>query len=187
MEIARKTYLFVAALFVFLVGSLPNEVEAQGGGLTCGWCIMERDVLVGPGIIIPIGPWEHAFPGGGNACGWEGHDEPGAMCSRCGGEDSHCHTDFWTGACHILCGPAGGDVAAALTEVEGALGSGDVTAVASALLDPGTGFSFEFIPEAGRIDLFLVCDPDLAFRTIPVLPEARDRLAAAFGGSARTE
>jgi hypothetical protein len=74
-----------------------------------------------------------------------------------------------------------------LTEVEDALESGDVTAVASALLEPRTGFSFEFIPEAGRIDLFLACDLNRAVGTIPVLPEARDRLAAALGGSARTE
>jgi hypothetical protein len=86
-----------------------------------------------------------------------------------------------------LCGPAGGDVAAALTEVEDALESGDVTAVAEVLLEPGTGLAFEFIPESGRIDLFLACDPDRPFRTIPVLPEARDRLTAAFEGSARTE
>ena len=183
MEIARKTYLFVAALMVFLVGGLPNDVEAQGGGLTCGWCIQERwEVTIGP--IIILFPWEHKFPGGGDECGWPGH--AGAMCSRCGGT-SFCHRDFWTGSCHIACGPAGGDVAAALTEVEDALESGDVTAVAEALLEPGTGLAFEFIPESGRIDLFLACDPDRPFRTIPVLPEARDRLTAAFGGSARTE
>ena len=185
MAIARKTYLFVAALMVFLVGGLPNEVEAQGGGLTCGWCIMERWRLTIGGSTY-VGPWEHAFPGGGDECGWDGHDEAGAMCSRCGGT-SFCHRDFQTGNCHILCGPAGGDVSAALTEVEDALESGDVTAVASALLEPRTGFSFEFIPEAGRIDLFLACDLNRAVGTIPVLPEARDRLTAAFEGSARTE
>lgn len=37
MEIARKMYPFVAALFVLLVAA-PPTVEAQGGGLTCGWC-----------------------------------------------------------------------------------------------------------------------------------------------------
>ena len=185
MKITRKMYLFVAALFVILAAGLPTEAEAQGGGLTCGWCVPRIDVWVDPGIII-IFPMKHAFPGGGNECGWGGRDDAGATCSRCGGS-SHCHIDFWWGSCHIACGPTGGDVAAALTEVEDALGSGDVTAVASALLDPNPGFSFEFIPEAGRIDFFLACDPDRAFRTIPVLPEARDRLAAAFGGSARTE
>ena len=185
MEIARKTYLFVAALFVFLVGGLPNELDAQGGGLTCGWCIMRQDVVVGPGIII-VFPVKHRFTGGGNECGWDGHDEPGAMCSRCGGT-SFCHTEFRWGECHIACGPAGGDVAAALTEVEDALESGDATAVASALLAPRSGLAFEFIPESGRIDLFLACDLNRPFRAIPVLPEARDRLTETFGGAARTE
>ncbi len=185
MEIARKTYLFVAALFVILVAGWPTEAEAQGGGLTCGWCIMERDVWVGPDIII-LGPWEHAFPGGGNECGWDGHDDPGAMCSRCGGT-SDCHREFRTGNCHIPCGPAGGDVAAALTEVEDALEAGDVTAVASALLEPRSGFSFDFIPEAGRIDLYSDCTPHRALRIIPVAPETRDRLATAFQGSVRSE
>ena len=86
---------------------------------------------------------------GGNGCGWDGRDEVGAMCSRCGGT-SDCHREFRTGGCHIACGPAGGDVAAALVEVEDALEAGDVTAVASALLEPRSGFSFEFTPEAGR-------------------------------------
>lgn len=108
------------------------------------------------------------------------------MCSRCGGT-SDCHREFRTGNCHIACGPAGGDVAAALTEVEDALASGDVTAVASALLEPRTGLSLEFIPENGRIDLFLSCTPDRTYRTIPVMPEARDRLAAAVRALAPTE
>lgn len=178
----------MVALALACIGSmlLPTESEAQvGGGLTCGWCTPRIDVWVDPGIII-IFPVKHAFPNGGNQCGWDGRDDPGATCSRCGGT-SFCHTDFRWGPCHIACGPAGGDVAAALTKVEDALGSGDVSAVASALLDPSASFSFEFIPEAGRIDFFLACAPDRAFRTIPVLPEARDRLAEAFGGSARTE
>lgn len=187
-DAALRTSLI--ALAVALAGSilLPAQSEAQvGGGLTCGWCIQESTVWVFPGSgIIIIEPPEHIFPDGGNECGWDGSDKPRVICSRCGGT-STCHRYWDPGPCHILCGPAGGDVAAALNEVEDALGSGDVRAVASALLDPSAGLAFEFIPEAGRIDIFLACDPDRAYRTIPVLPEARDRLAAAFGGSARTE
>jgi len=191
MEIARRTYLFVAALFVFLVAGLPTEAEAQGEGLTCGWCIVRIDVVVDPGRII-VFPLRHKFPGGGNECGWNGHDDYGATCSRCG-RTSSCHTGSQWGPCHIACGPGGDDpgddeeVAAALTEVEDALGSGDVAAVASALLDPSPGFSFEFTPEAGRIDFFLACDPDRAYRTIPVAPRVRDRLTAALRSSERTE
>ena len=36
MAIARKMYLFVAALFVILAASVP--VNAQD--VTCGWCTM---------------------------------------------------------------------------------------------------------------------------------------------------
>lgn len=183
MRIARKTYLFVAALFVFLVAVPPSEVEAQGEGLTCGWCIMERWRLT-IGELTFVGPWEHAFPDGGDEC--DSFGPIGAMCSRCGGT-SDCHREFRTGNCHIACAVADGDVAAALTEVEDALESGDVTAVASALLEPRTGLSFEFIPENGRIDLFLSCTPGRTYRTIPVMPEARDRLAAAVRALARTE
>lgn len=191
MKIARKTYLSVAALFVFLVAGWPTEVVAQDEeddeGLTCGWCIQESDFWVIGNVII-IAPAEHMFPNGGDACGWDGSDESRVICSRCGGE-SDCHEDWDDGPCHILCGPGGDDVEyhAALTKVEEALESGDVTAVASALLEPRTGFSFELIPEAGRIDVLLACDPDRAARTIPVLPDARDRLAVALDGSARTE
>ena len=65
--------------------------------------IERRDVIQIPGVII-IFPLKHRFPGGGNECGWDGHDDFGATCSRCGG-DSFCHRDFWWGSCHIACGP----------------------------------------------------------------------------------
>ena len=123
---------------------------------------------------------EHKFPGGGNECGWEGRNDKGigggSFCSRCGG-DSQCHQDFQTGICHIACGPLG-DLFSALTEIEEALELDDLTAVAAALQEPTTGASFEFVPGAGRIDAILSCDPDRVFRTIPVLPETRDRLKA---------
>ena len=54
-----------------------------------------------------------------------------------------------------------------------------MTVVASALNEPRTGMSFDFIPDAGRIEVILACDPNRAFRTIPVLPEAQGRLKAA--------
>lgn len=188
MTIARSTYLFVAVLLVFLAAWSPTGLRAQdgyGGGLTCGWCVQDPTEMIGlPGVIIIL-EWEHAFLEGGNECGWEGHDHPGAQCSRCG-RTSECHTDPEWGDCHIPCGPDG-DAVAALVEVEGALSNGDVTAVASALLAPRTGFSFEFRPEAGRIDLVLACDKNRVFRTIPVLPAARERLTALFRLSERTE
>ncbi len=182
MTISRKTYLFVAALFVFMLAGVPTEVEAQdGGGLTCGWCVMDfQDVH----IIDPDGGYEgtirlhrHRFTGGGNECGWDGHDEPGAMCSRCGGT-SFCHEDFWPGPCHIPCGPDG-DAYAVTAEVEDALERGDVATVALALHAPQEGVSLEFIPAAGRIEVTFSCGPGGAVQSIPVPPAARDRLKAA--------
>ena len=85
---------------------------------------------------------------------------------------------YQTGFCHIPCGPTG-DLFAALSEIEEALELEDLAAVALVLQEPTTGVSFEFVPDAGRIDAILACDPNRVFRTIPVLPEARDRLKAA--------
>ena len=177
--ISRKTYLFVAALFVFLAASVP--VDAQD--VTCGWCTMHGDLVdSGPGWA-EYENVTHAFPGGGNECGWDGRNDEsivgGPVCARCGGT-SDCHTEEQDGICHIACGPLG-DLFSALTDVEEALESGDMIAVASALRQQRTGVFFEFIPEGGRIDVVLACDPDSAYDAIPVLPEARGRLQAALG------
>lgn len=181
MAIAGKMYPFVAVLFVFLMASMPVEVAAQGGGLTCGWCTMDGDLVdSGPGWA-EYENVKHAFPGGGNECGWEGRNDEsitgGPVCARCGGT-STCHSDEQDGMCHIACGPLG-DLFAAVTELEDALDGGDITAVASALRQPRTGLFFEFIPEGGRIDVVLTCDPGRAYTAIPLLPEARGRLQTA--------
>lgn len=171
-------YLFGAALVVFVVAGVGAPVQAQP---VCGWCSMDGD------YVGSIGGWdvyanvEHAFLDGGNACGLEGRDAPsiggGPFCSRCGGT-SDCHTEWRDGPCHRACGPLG-DLFSALTDVEDALEIGDFTAVAAALREPREGFSFEFIPEAGRIEVVRSCTPGRAFAEIPVLPEARRRLQAA--------
>lgn len=171
MAIARRWYLFVAALFVFLAEGAP--VEAQGG-LTCGWCVLAYE---DPNPVEPGLTEGHRFLAeGGDQCGWEGHDYSGWLwCSRCG-NTSECHEGMQSpGYCHIICGPAG-DAVAALTEIEQALEDDDIGVVASALLRERNGVSVEFMPAAGRIDLVLPCDPTRAFRTIPVLPEARRNL-----------
>ena len=187
MAIARKMYLFVAGVGLLLLAgvSVPAEVEAQ----TCGWCVMDsRDVI----LVDPWGnmvdgwtEYRHKFPGGGNACGWDGHDEPGAMCSRCGGT-SDCHEEFRFGGCHIPCGPDG-DAYAVVTEVEDALERGDVAAVALALNAPQEGVSLEFIPDAGRIEVTFSCGPTGAVHGIPVPPAARDRLQTAVAAVAPGE
>lgn len=190
MTISRKTYLFVAALFVFMLAGVATEVEAQdGGGLTCGWCVMDfRDAVLVDywgNVIDEWTEYRHKFPGGGNECGWDGHDEPGATCSRCGGS-TVCHEGFRPGMCHIPCGPAGDDYAVA-AEVEEALERGDVAAVALALHAPQEGFTLEFIPVAGRIEVAFSCGPSGAVQSIPVPPAARDRLQAAVAAVAPSQ
>lgn len=48
-----------------------------------------------------------------------------------------------------------------------------------ALRKPREGFSFEFIPEAGRIEVVRSCNPGRAYTEISVPPEARRRLQEA--------
>ncbi len=173
MTIARKTYLFGTAVLVFLAASAPVELRAQddGGGLTCGWCLQ---------VPISLGIYEiadlHGFPYEGGECGWEGSGQ-GHKCSRCGGDGSSCHFLPQIGPCHIACGPEG-DGERAYAEIKEALEDDNMTVVASALLRERAGVSVEFVSGAGRIDLLLPCDPNRPFRTIAVLPEARERLEA---------
>ncbi len=181
MEIARRTYLFVAALFVFLVAGLPTEVEAQRGGLTCGWCwemTLETDGLVN---------W---FPRGGDECGWP---NPGAgyVCARCGGT-SHCHgyhSRHRFGPCHILCGGGGGPedeiprqmaLSNAVSDLRSGLDDMDLVRVAETISSGHEGFSVEYLPEAGRIDLILACAPSIPAGTVPVPPEIRPALDQAL-------
>ena len=177
MEIARKTYLFVAVLFVFLVAGLPNEVEAQGGGLTCGWC---WEMTLGNTLN---GPLVHWFPQGGDACGWP---NPGAgyMCARCGGT-SHCHgfhSRHRYGPCHILCGGQTTQQALsnAVSDLRSGLDAMDLERVAETIASTRDGFSVEYLPEAGRIDLILACAPSVPAGTVPVPPEIRPALDRAL-------
>ena len=190
MTVAKRMYLFAAAMLALVLAGSPAEVEAQdgGGGLTCGWCVAdERHVLkhYGGGWYRSYTEYRHRFPGGGNECGWDGHDEPGARCARCGGT-SVCHEDFRSGMCHIPCGPDGDDYAVA-AEVGDALERGDVAAVALALHGSQEGVSLEFIPAAGSIEVIFSCGPSGAVQRIPVPPAARDRLQAAVGAVAPGE
>ena len=122
----------------------------------------------------------HRFPNGGNGCvdmpgggNPHGHDH----CSRCGGTSS-CHSHWERGECHILCGPGG---FAAASAIEEALTTGDAVLAAAALRREWEGVSVEFIPDAGRVDLILACDPNRTFRRLPVLPSVRQRLVTELG------
>lgn len=166
MTIIRNAYPLVAALFLCLTASPPinaqeEEEDEEVGEVVCWWC------------------WEveggHEFVIGGERCvgGIPGTDEEAMHCSRCGGT-TECHP-WQPGPCHRACGPTG-DAVAALTEIQKALDGGDITVVASALNRRRTGVSIEFLPDGGRIDFILPCDPTTTFRTIPVPPEARAKL-----------
>ena len=182
MTVARRMYPFAAVGLAFALAGAPTEVEAQGGGLTCGWCVMRGDVVDEGDDWAVYEDIEHKFPRGGDQCGWEGRDEEsiagGPYCSRCGGS-SVCHSNYRDGGCHRACGPLG-DLFTALDKVEDALERGDVTTVAAALGEPRTGGSLDFIPAAGRINIVLACNPGRVFGAIPVLPEVRDRLRSAM-------
>lgn len=166
----------VVALALALAGSmlLPAKSEAQGGGLTCGWCSYGSFIVDWPDGTSTECEDCHAFARGGDECGWEGSDWPSTICARCGGR-SRCHRLPQPGPCHILCGPDG-DLMAELSDVHEALDQGDVTVVATALLRERAGASLEFLPESGRIDVVLACSPDRVTLVIPVLPEVRARL-----------
>lgn len=158
MAIGRRMYVFVAVPFLFLAAS--GSVEAQSGEVTCWWC-----VEAGEGEEI-----RHGFTLGGELCGLEGRldDHPGStQCVRCGWK-SECHYEFLEGECHRACGPTG-DAVAALTEIQQALETGDIAVAASALSKKRTGVSVEFIPEGGRIDLLLPCDPHKPYHVMSAL------------------
>ena len=175
MAVARKTYLFGAALFVLLVAAPPNELEAQGGGLTCGWCI---ELLTPWGFI-------HGFPQGGDKCGWPSPGSgPTWQCSRCGGS-SGCHPlndPLNGGPCHIPCGGTAmqQSLSNAVSDLRSGLDAMDLEWVAEAIGSTRDGFSVEYLPEAGRIDLVLACASSVPARTVPVPPEIRSALDRAL-------
>ena len=117
----------------------------------------------------------HAFVYGEDGC--VGGFLP-TWCVRCGGSGSTCHEEPQTGPCHIPCGPTG-DAFAVMTEIKDALDRDDVALLAAAVSRDRVGVSAEFIPDGGRIDLILPCDPSVAYQTIPVLPRVNAELTEA--------
>ncbi len=167
MAIARKMFLSLAALFLLFASAQQTEAQFLGE-VVCWWCIETED-------------GQHGFTMNVRGCGSEGEypDHPiPAQCVRCG-KTSECHEENWPGPCHIACGPAG-DAVMAQAELQGALESEDISIVAATLLKERSGVIAEFIPDGGRIDLLLSCDPNKPFRTIPVVPTLREALVAAL-------
>ena len=177
MAIVKKLYPFVAAMFVFMATAAP--VEAQGGLVECGWCQQLKTFWVMEDGGFYYG-WGHKFLGGIGSCpNFPEGGGPFFKCSRCGG-DSYCHSDWWEGRCHILCGPGGGRLAG-VTEITMALKRENMTLAVSALGRERSGMSVEYNREAGRIDFTLACNPERPFHSIPVVPELREELETALG------
>ena len=72
------------------------------------------------------------------------------------------------------------DAFAVMTEIKDALDRDDVALLAAAVSRDRVGVSAEFIPDGGRIDLILPCDPSVAYQTIPVLPRVNAELTEAL-------
>jgi hypothetical protein len=132
---------------------------------TCGWC---HDA----GFL-----W-HSFPNGGDLCLWPKPDD--GECSRCGGE-SGCHEKRQFGACHWPCGGAEPPTQAlneAVSEIETGLEAAIPAAVAAALARGRRELLVEYLPEAGRIDFLLPCDPAVPIHSLAVFPDVRQALEA---------
>ena len=171
MTIVTRGSLLATALILFLAGGAP--VEAQE--VVCWW-----SNTVGS---------KHGFVLGGLHCP-EDEERPGLTCVECevGKRNEHvgCHYRLMDGPSHDACDDDTA-VLAALTEIRNAMEGDDITMVASALLKERKGVSVEFIPEGGRIDLILACDPHKPFWTIPVLPDVRRALQGALQHTERGE
>ena len=161
MAMAAKGSLFATALVLFLAGGAPIEAQEE----VCWW---SNTVGSKHGFVVAAI---------GRDCPEDGKP-PGVTCVVCEpGSQGHngCHYELMEGGTHAACDDGGG-VLAALTEIQDAMEGGDITMVASALMRERGSVSAEFIPEGGRIDLILACDPNKPSWTIPVLPELRRAL-----------
>lgn len=137
--------------------SLPREP-------VCGWCVRREE---------DDGFSEHHFPSGGNGCQWPPpYPTPNhSSCDRRGGTSS-CHRAWWEGDCHIACGPDG-DRPGGFDDVVAAIQTGleerDMAGVAASVAAQyPSSLAVEYVPEAGRIDFVLACNPDAPASTLPV-------------------
>ncbi len=137
-----------------------GTVASEGASAGCGWCWHFKSLLTGT--------FRHVFPRGNDSCGWP-PPPPWHRCSRCG-SGLGCHTVGDDGFCHILCGPAGGDLAQILDAARRGFEALSATVVADALLAAPAGIQVEYVSDAGRIDFILECAPGATAETIPVPP-----------------
>lgn len=184
-ELRTRSFPFMSCVMVFFFaaivvsGFVPAPTAAQGAGTGqvasaetdasagCGWCWHWK----APWMTQP----KHVFPRGNDSCGWP-PPPPHYRCARCGSGHG-CHTAALHGPCHILCGPAGGDLAQILDAARRGFEGDNATEVADALLAAPAGIQVEYLSDAGRIDFILQCAPEATAKTMPVPPgEIRDAL-----------
>ena len=169
MPSSRNVVPFLLAIWALLVVSAVAPVPAAAQDMViCAWCEEE-------------GWWfwrDHRFTAGGFNC----DDPPGEQCVRCG-RDSDCHTEWRGGACHIPCGPDGGQMQAladAVSQIRAGLDAADVTMVATAILDNRADLVIKYRGQAGRIDFMLPCDRDVPVATVAIVPGVQTELDAAM-------
>lgn len=138
-----------------------GTAATEGTSAGCGWCWHLRSLFTG-------GFRHVGFPRGDDSCGWP-PPPPWHKCSRCG-SGLGCHTDGDDGLCHILCGPAGGDLTQILDAERRGFEALSATVVADALLAAPAGIQVEYVSDVGRIDFILECAPGATAETIPVPP-----------------
>lgn len=194
MKIKRIGFVYLVSLLPLLAISGPIEAQRVP---VCGWCEYYLHI---PGPTLRIasmdnGPeghvsldhshedqWWHRFPtSAADACVGN-EDAWNQTCAACGGT-SMCHRFWMRGFCHAPCswpGPPRFVGRTTLEEIQEALEGNDIEVLASTVSRERTGVFVEFIPESGRIDLLLPCDPNRAAYTIPVEPEVREQLKAAL-------
>ena len=68
----------------------------------------------------------------------------------------------------------------AVSDLRSGLDAMDLERVAESIGSTRDGFSVEYLPEAGRIDLVLACAPSIPAGTVPVTPEIRPALDRAM-------
>lgn len=137
-----------------------GTAATEGTSAGCGWCWQFRSLITDT--------FRHVFPRGNDSCG-SPTPPPWYSCSRCG-SGLGCHTNGDGGRCHILCGPAGGDLAQILGAARRGFEALSATVVADALLAAPAGIQVEYVSDAGRIDFILDCAPGATAETIPVPP-----------------
>lgn len=159
----------VTLLFGLLISTsfLSPSTANAGPEVTCGWCVTVQDML---------GNAVHGFPNPTDLCGYP---NPGdGVCMRCGGT-APCHSVGvpidGDGPCnHLACGGEG--LAAIQVRIGEAIEAGDAVALSQLLAEHHDGVRIHDRSDAGRLEIFADCAPDVVALTYAVRPALRSQL-----------